>query len=163
MAGSSISEMIFFIAAILVSSAVAITLIGVIDQYADEISDEASLMEGEMRSRMNIINDPLYVVYDTSSSNLTYYLKNTGTSELSMDNIVVSANGTAKAGDDISVGLMGNISTWRPGDTVEVTFTVPNLREGVDYNGWASTSGLSDKGQVRGSAQDTFVFRITGV
>ncbi len=163
MAGSSISEMIFFIAAILVSSAVAITLIGVIDNYADQISDEASVMEGEMRSRMTIINDPSYVVYDTSSSNLTFYLKNTGTSDLSMDDIVVVANGTAKAGNDIRVTLMGTSSVWKPGGAVQVTFTVPNIVEGVDYNGWATTSGINENGQIRGSAQDSIVFRIKGV
>jgi flagellar protein FlaG len=155
--------MIFFIAAILVSSAVAVTLIGVIDQYADQISDEASVLEGEMRARMTIINDPLYVIYDTSDNNLTYYLKNTGTSDLSMDDIVVGGNGTAKAGNEIWVTLMGNGTTWRPGDTVEVTFRVSGLREGVDYDGWATTSGISETGQIRGSADDSFVFRIRGV
>lgn len=160
MAGTAVSEMIFFIAAILVSSAVAVTLIEVIDRYAEEVSEEATVVEGEMRSRLTIINDPLYVQYDKSSTNLTYYLKNTGTGDLSTQDIVVSANGTTKAGKDLLITLLGGSSDWRPGDTVEVTFSVPSLREGVDYNGWASTSGITETKQVRGNAQDIFIFQV---
>ncbi|MGA1820468.1 MAG: hypothetical protein ACMUHU_05600 [Thermoplasmatota archaeon] len=163
MAGTSISEMIFFIAAILVSSAVAVTLIEVIDRYTDEISDEASVVEGEMRSRMTIINDPLYVIYDTSDGNLTFYLKNTGTGDLSKDDIVVSANGTTKAGSEIWAAQLGDGSTWRPGDVVEVKFRVPGLKEGIDYKGWATTSGISEKGFIRGTTQASIVFMIEEV
>jgi len=163
MAGTSISEMIFFIAAILVSSAVAVTLIEVIDRYTDEISDQASVVEGEMQSRITIINDPSYVLYDTSDGNLTFYLKNTGTGDLSIQDIVVSANGTTKAGSDIWVTQLGNGSGWRPGDVVEVKFRVPGLREDVDYYGWASTSGITDKGLVRGSTETSLVFMVKEV
>jgi flagellar protein FlaG len=163
MAGTAVSEMIFFITAILVSSAVAVTLIEVIDLYSDEISDQASVVEGEMRSRMTIINDPLYVQYDTTSNNLTYYIKNTGTGDLSTEDIVVSANGTARAGNELWITLLGSSSDWRPGDTVEVTFKVPSLREGVDYNGWATTSGMTETGQHRGSAKDIIIFQVEEV
>ncbi|MBN1539424.1 MAG: hypothetical protein JW939_04710 [Candidatus Thermoplasmatota archaeon] len=163
MAGTSISEMIFFIAAILVSSAVAVTLVEVIDRYTDEIENEASLVEGEMRSRVTIINDPLYVRYDPSDGNLTFYLKNTGTGDLSKDDIVVSANGTTRAGNSIWATQLCGGSAWRPGDVMQVTFRVPGLREGIDYHGWASASGLSEKGTVRGTAQSSMVFRIKEV
>jgi archaellum component FlaG (FlaF/FlaG flagellin family) len=160
MAGTAVSEMIFFIAAILVSSAVAVTLIEVIDQYADDVSDNAQVVEGEMRSRMTIINDPLYIPYDTTETNITYYIKNTGTISLSTEDLVVSANGTTKAGSDLWIRLLGGSSVWMPGDTIEVIFRAPNLREGVDYNGWASTSGITDNDQIRGSAQDTIIFQV---
>jgi archaellum component FlaG (FlaF/FlaG flagellin family) len=163
MAGTAVSEMIFFIAAIIVSSAVALTLVGVIDTYAENIGDEASLVEGEMRARVTIINDPLYVIYDPSDTNLTFYLKNTGTVDLSMEDLVVSANGTSKGGDDIWVDLMGNGTRWAPGDVVEVNFRVPTLKEGMDYSGWASTSGLSEKGTARGNADDRIIFRVKEV
>ena len=163
MAGTSVSELIFFIAAIMVSSAVAVTMIEVIDRYAEEVSDQASVVEGEMRSRMTIINDPLYVQYYTNDTNLTYYIKNTGSGDLSTEDIVVSANGTTRAGNDLWVTLLGGSSDWRPGDTVEVTFRVPSLHEGVDYNGWASTSGITETQQVRGSAQDIFIFQVKEV
>ncbi|MEA3559271.1 MAG: hypothetical protein U9R75_08470 [Candidatus Thermoplasmatota archaeon] len=163
MAGNSVSELIFFIAAILVSSAVAISLIEVIDSYSDEISDQASLLNVEMGSSIEIINDPMYVNYNTTSSNLTYYLKNVGSRDLSLDDIVVSANGTARSGSNITAVLMGGGSGWSSGDVVEVTFNVPGLRSGLDYPGWASTSGMTEKKIVKGNAQDTIVFRIWGV
>ncbi|MGA1848910.1 MAG: hypothetical protein ACMUHB_06185 [Thermoplasmatota archaeon] len=163
MAGTAVSEMIFFIAAIIVSSAVALTLVEVIDTYAENIGDEASLVEGEMRARVTIINDPLYVTYDRSETNLTFYLKNTGTVDLSIPDIVVSANGTASGGDDIWVDLMGNGTRWGPGDVVEVIFRVPGLKADTDYSGWGSTSGLSERGTAKGSAEDRIIFRVKEV
>jgi archaellum component FlaG (FlaF/FlaG flagellin family) len=163
MASTAVSEMIFFIAAIIVSSAVALTLVEVIDTYAENIGDNASLVEAEMRAKVTIINDPLYVIYDTSDTNLTFYLKNTGTMDLSIPDIVVSANGTSRGGDDIWVDLMGNGTRWRPGDVVEVTFRVPKLKEGMDYSGWASTSGLSERGTAKGSADYRIIFRVKEV
>jgi archaellum component FlaG (FlaF/FlaG flagellin family) len=135
----------------------------VIDSYSDEVSDEASILEGEMRSRMTIINDPLYVQYVNSTGNLTFYIKNTGTADLSLDELVVSANGTARSGNNISITMLGSSSAWKPGGTIQVTFNAPGLREGVDYVGWTSTSGLLDNKQVRGSAQDIMIFQIRGV
>lgn len=163
MAGTSVSEMIFFIAAIVVSSAVAFTLIEVIDTYAEELSDEASLVKGEMKSRLSLINDPAYVPYDPSDGNVTFYLKNTGTGDLLGSDIVVSANGTARSGNDIWIDYMSGSTRWGPGDVVKVTFRSPGLVEGNDYNGWASTSGLSETGQVVGRAQDRMMFRIVEV
>lgn len=163
MAGSAISEMIFFIAAIVVSSAVAVTLIGVVDNYSDEISEEAALLRGEMSSKVRIINDPLYVGYQNSSGNLTFYLKNTGSGDLSKEEIVVSANGTARSGSQIRAVLLSGGTVWKPGTVVEVEFNCPGLVEGMDYHGWAATSGLTGSGRLGGNAQDTITFRIMGV
>ncbi|MFO8050253.1 MAG: hypothetical protein R6V01_00960 [Thermoplasmatota archaeon] len=160
MAGNSVSELIFFIAAIMVSSAVAVTLIGVIDNYSDAVSDQASMLNVEMGSDLEIINDPMYVRYNSTTSNLTFYLKNIGSRDLSLDDVAVSANGTARAGSNITKRLVGGGSSWAPGDVVEVVFGSPGLEEDTDYHGWASTSGLTEKGVPKGNAQDIIVFRI---
>lgn len=163
MAGNSVSELIFFIAAIMVSSAVAITLVEVIDNYTDEVSDQASLLNVEMGSDLMIINDPMYVNYNSTTTNLTFYLKNTGSRDLTTDDIVVSANGTARSGNNVTSKLVDGGSNWSPGKVVEVVFKVSDLKEGIDYHGWATSSGLSDQGTVKGNAQDTIVFRIKEV
>jgi archaellum component FlaG (FlaF/FlaG flagellin family) len=162
MAGTAISELIFFIAAILISTTVAVSFIKVADVYSESISDEASMIESEIGSKMAIINDQARVPYDKATSNLTFYIKNTGASDLSIKDLVVSANGTASSGTKIKTRMMDGGSIWTPGDVVEVVFTVKNLRSGIDYDGWASTSGLSDGGAPMGSAQSTIMFRIRG-
>ena len=162
MAGTTISELIFFIAAILISSTVAVSFIKVADTYSKSISDEASMIESEIGSKMIVINDPARVPYDRTTSNLTFYIKNTGSSDLSVKDIVVSANGTASSGTKIKTRIMDGGTRWTPGDVVEVIFTVKNLRTGVDYDGWASTSALTDGGIPMGSAQSTLLFRIRG-
>lgn len=163
MAGSAASELIFFIAAILISSAVAVTLIDVVGNYSEDMEDEASLLRWEMKAKVRVINDPMYVPYDRTDGNLTLYLKNTGTSDLSTNDIVAAANGTTRAGDDVWVSIVDGGSRWSPGDTVKVNFRVSGLEEGVDYNGWVSSNGLTSTGIRRGSAEDSFVFRIREV
>ncbi|MGA1821306.1 MAG: hypothetical protein ACMUIG_02120 [Thermoplasmatota archaeon] len=162
MAGNSVSEMIFFIAAIMISSVVAVTLIEIIDDYSSDLRNEASLLKGEMSSRVTIINDPLNVPYTNSSSELVFYLKNTGTGDLSTSDIVLSANGTTAAGSDVTVNVLGGGNRWYPGVVVEASFNVTGLLEGMDYQGWVSTSGISETGQIRGHAEDTITFRIRG-
>jgi flagellar protein FlaG len=163
MAGTTISELIFFIAAILISTTVAVSFIEVADRYSESISEEAGMMETELGSRMSMINDPARVPYNRTTSNLTFYIKNTGSGYLSVEDLVVSANGTASTGDLIDARVMDGGSGWAPGGVVEVVFTVKNLRSGVDYDGWAATSGISDGGEPRGSAQSTITFRVRGV
>lgn len=162
MAGNSVSEMIFFIAAIMISSVVAVTLIEIIDDYSSDLRNEASLLKGEMGSRVTVINDPLYVPYTNSTTELVFYLKNTGTADLTTSDIVLSANGTTAAGSDVTVKIMGGGNRWHPGAVVEGSFNVSGLREGIDYQGWVSTSGLSETDQIRGHAEDTITFRIRG-
>ena len=163
MAGSAVSEMIFFIAAIMISSAVAVTLVEIVDEFSEDLGEEASVLRWEMRTNLEVINDPMYIPYDTSDGNLTLYLKNTGSGDLSVDDIIVSANGTTDAGNDIWTRLLGGESTWEPGKTVQVNFIVSGLIEGIDYNGWAVTSGKTSSGSIRGSAMDTFIFQIKEV
>jgi flagellar protein FlaG len=163
MAGNAASELIFFIAAIMISSVVAVTLIDVVGEYSDNIEDEASLLKWDMKAKVKVINDPMYVPYDTSDGNLTIYVKNTGTSDLSVDEIVIGANGTARADTEIWVSIVSGGSKWSPGETVKVNFRVPNLEEDIDYHGWVSTNGLTSSGVRSGSAEDSFVFRIMEV
>ncbi|MDG6223963.1 MAG: hypothetical protein QCI82_00440 [Candidatus Thermoplasmatota archaeon] len=163
MAGTAISELIFFVAALIVSSAVAVAFIDVADNYSKGLRDEAALLRADMTSSLTIVNDPGMVPYDNISQNLTFYIKNTGSSELSVQDVIVSANGTVSGGNGTLVLIVGGGSIWVPGSVVQVTFEAGGLVEGADYSGWASTSGLTEGGAPRGSALDTITFRIREV
>jgi hypothetical protein len=58
---------------------------------------------------------------------------------------------------------MGGSGTWSPGKVVEVNFKVTGLNVTVDHSGWASTSGVTEGGIVKGNAQDTIMFRVKEV
>ncbi len=154
--------MIFFIAALLIATMVAAVFINIADDFSGDLEDEAERMRQEIRSHIAIINDPGNVPYENSTDNVTYYLMNIGTGDLSMDDIVVSANGTASGGSSIAVRLVGDGTIWSPGGVVEVNFTSSGLVEGVDYHGFASTAGMTSGGKVSGHSQDVLVFRIRG-
>ncbi len=154
--------MIFFIAALLIAATVATVFINIADDFSSDLEDEAERMRQEVRSHLAIINDPGNVPYENSTGKVTYYLMNIGTGDLSMDDIVVSANGTASGGSSIAVRLIGGGTVWSPGGVVEVNFTSSGLVEGVDYHGFASTAGMTPGGKVSGHSQDVIIFRIRG-
>ncbi len=163
MAGSAVSELIFFIAAVMISSAVAVTLIEVIDDYSTNLKDEASILRGEMISDMVLVNDVQRIPYDAATGNITFYLKNTGTGDLSTDDLVLSANRTIGTGSNLTVTLLGGGAKWSPGKTIQANLFVQNLGPNVDHFGWATTSGLTSEGRRRGSTDISFVFRIKEV
>ena len=160
MASTAVSEMIFFIVALFISAGVAGILIGVVDNYSSDIEDAASDLSGEMRSKVGFINDQANVPYNSTSTELTFYLMNTGSGDLSAEDLVVSANGTALAGDDLTTSILGGGRKWSRGKVVEVNLNVTGLQTNTDYHGWASTTGMSDSGSTSGHARDSITFRI---
>lgn len=154
--------MIFFIAALLIAATVASVFITIADDLSSDLEDEAERMRQEVRSHLVMINDPGNVPYENSTGNVTFYLMNVGIGDLSMDDIVVSANGTTSGGSSIAVRLIGGGAIWSPGGVVEVNFTSSGLVEEVDYHGFASTAGVTSGGKISGHSQDIIIFRIRG-
>ncbi len=91
---------------------------------------------------------------------MTFYIKNTGTGDLSTDDLLISVNGTVATGSDLWTVLLDAGNTWSPGKTIQVNMLATGLQEDVDYHGWGSTSGITSSGGRRGTTQETFVFRI---
>ena len=160
MASTSISEMIFFIAALLISASVAGMLIEVVDNYASDVESTAADLKGDMQSKMSFISDNLHVPYNSTNNVLTFYLMNTGSGDLTVDDLVVSANGTTAAGGNLTKKIVGGGSRWSRGKVVEASFNVTGLKEGQDYHGWASTTGISSSSASRGHAKDAITFRV---
>ena len=160
MASESISQLIWFIATVLITTSVALLFIDVIGDYGGVLRDRAGRLKGEVEAELEIINDPLAVPYNSTTGNLTFYIKNTGSIKLSVDDLVVAANGVARAGNQISTTIVGGGNDWLPGKVLVAVFTVGNLTSGVDYHGWAQTSGVTDGRKLAGTAWDTIDFQI---
>ena len=62
-ADSSFTQMLFFIAAIVVAVSVSGVLIGVSNSMANELKVKSETMSNEMGTEIKIINDPRHVPY----------------------------------------------------------------------------------------------------
>ena len=160
MAAVSISHMIWFIVAIIVATSTALAFVGVINNISEGMEDIGDDSVGSMRTSARIINDPASVPYNTSSSVITFYLKNSGEYDIQTSSILLVVNGTALNSTTLSVNIIVNGPDFEYGSVAELKGTVPNLREGVDYYAWVSVNGLSKGGYVGGSSEEEIHFRI---
>jgi archaellum component FlaG (FlaF/FlaG flagellin family) len=160
MAAVSISHMIWFIVAIIVATSTALVFVGVIDNISEGMEDIGDDSVGSMRTSVRIINDPAAVPYNTTSSEITFYLKNSGEYDIQISSILLVVNGTALNSSSLNVDIIVNGPEFEYGSVAEVKGAVPNLEEGRDYHAWVSVNGLSPGGYVAGSAEEENHFRI---
>jgi flagellar protein FlaG len=128
MAGASVSEMILFIAALVVAASVAGTLTTQVDRVSDSISARSLDVSNEIRADITIVSDAGAQVYDRNGQgNVTLYVRNTGSSDLPTDpdSIDVLMNGTYVSNVHVTVTTGG--PGWSQGGVVNVSFTVGSL------------------------------------
>lgn len=90
-ADSSVTQIMFFIAAVLVAGTLAGVFIGIANSMGQTIQERGDAIGDQLQSDITIINDPVVVPYDNSI--LTLYVKNTGTSTLSRNGLTILVDG----------------------------------------------------------------------
>jgi len=120
MAGASVSEMILFIASILVAAAVAGVFIDTVGGLSHSIESQGDATSRSVATDVEIISDAGSQVYDTEGNgNVSLYMKNTGSRELDArgSTVEVIVNGTYVG--DVSVTPVDG-SGWPRGGVVEL-------------------------------------------
>jgi len=163
MAANSISHMIWFIVALIVASSTAIAFIGIIENLSDGIEDIGEDSVGSLKTSIEIINDPAAIPYKTSSSEITFYIKNKGEYDIQMSSILLVVNGTALNASALNIDIISNGPDFEHGSVARLNGTVPGLRDGVDYYAWITVNGMNHGGYVSGSAKDEVHFKITSI
>jgi len=137
MAGASVSEMILFIAALVVAASVAGTLTTQVDRVSDSLDDRSLDLSQEIRTDVTVISDPGAQVHDRDGNgNVTLYLRNTGSSSLPADaeTIDVFFDGTYQSTVAVTVVKPTNTDgSWPRGGVIELSFDVGTLTDGSDH------------------------------
>lgn len=94
MPANAASHTIFFIGALIVSSMLSAVFISVSLQLKDGIEARSESLNKQLRTSIEIINDPRQVPYDANNSTLILYIKNTGSTTLSVSTLTIEINGT---------------------------------------------------------------------
>ncbi|MXR52713.1 flagellar protein G [Halovenus sp. WSH3] len=132
MASVSVSHLIIFIAAMLVAGSVAGLLTTTVDDISRAIEDQGFSTSDEIRSDISIINDAGATSTNSSGSttNVTLYVKNTGSSELSTqpEDIDVLINGQFVTGIGSGrITLLEGAEVWSEGEVVEIVVDVSDV------------------------------------
>jgi archaellum component FlaG (FlaF/FlaG flagellin family) len=160
MAATSISQMIWFIVAVIIATSTSLAFIGIMDNYAVGIRDAGRESAGSLKTDVRFINDPATVPYDKVTENIIFYIKNTGDNDIETTSIVLVANGTALSGASLTVTVIVNGPALAYGSVAQVSGKVPKLKEGINYFAWINVNGLSHNGDREGSATDSINFNV---
>ncbi len=123
MAGTSISSLILFIAAMLVAAAVAGTLVASVTDISDSIDVHSGDVRDQIDTDIEIISDAgSDAVYDESEGNITLLIKNTGERTLSTDPGAhdVLVNGEFVTEDGLEFEVVSDDESWRSGAVVSL-------------------------------------------
>ena len=128
MADVSIPSMILFIASIVVAASVAGVLVDTVGSVSSALDDRGADLATDMRTDVEIINDPESGVYD-GTENVTLYVKNTGIRTLPPDPVIVDVIVDGQYRTDVHLTVVDG-NEWRPHRVARVNVTVNSLTPG---------------------------------
>jgi flagellar protein FlaG len=117
MPATGATHLIFFIAAIIIATALVGGFYVVIDNLNDGMVARSDAEQKSIRSRVEIINDLVAMPYNNTSKELTVYVKNTGAQRLEPNQTVVFIDGLHH---DSTWTIIGGSGNWTPGVTLEL-------------------------------------------
>ena len=130
MASVSITHLILFIASLLVAASVAGVLTQEVGRVSEAINDQGLDASKEVRTDIEVISDSgAGGLYDTSTDNITLYVKNTGTERLegSPEEFDIVVDGEYQPNVNVTV-VDG--SSWNPNNVVRLRIYHPTLPNG---------------------------------
>jgi flagellar protein FlaG len=147
MPATGATHLIFFIAAMVIASALVGGFYVVIDNLNDGMVARSDVEQKSIRSRVEIINDLVAMPYDNTSKELTVYVKNTGAQRLDPNQTVVFIDGMHH---NSTWTLIGGAVDWSPGVTLELTVSDCYFTADSDHSVKVSTSyGAGDRKEFR--------------
>ncbi|HEY3419778.1 MAG TPA: hypothetical protein VGK23_04420 [Methanomassiliicoccales archaeon] len=139
MSDSGTTQVIFFVAAIVVAGALSGVFIGLSNNMATAVEKRAVNFSDKLDTSIKIINDPGYMPYDNST--LTIYVKNTGSNILLPTDLLVLIDG--KDQNSSSWTIMGGSVQWVPGLVLEIHLNII-LANGDHTAKVVVSNGISD-------------------
>jgi len=147
MPATGATHLIFFIAAMVIASALVGGFYVVIEDLNDGMVARSDAEQKSIRSRVEVINDLVAMPYNNTSKELVVYVKNTGAQGLDPNLTVVFIDGFHH---NFTWRLVGGAAEWMPGSTVELVVEDCYLAPMSDHSVKVSTSyGASDRKEFR--------------
>ena len=147
-AGSSATQMIFFITSVIIALSVVGAVFLNIQSISTSIIVGGKTFSEQLRTDITIINDPELIPY--SSGNYTFYVKNTGKEELGIQYINVLLDGSLITDNNLNKTIIGSAPLWLTGDVLKINATA-SLQTGSHNLRVITDNGI----------EDTFSFRTT--
>jgi len=146
-AGTSATEIIFFIVSVVIALGVAGAIFTNIQPLTSAANMGSRTLSEQLRTDITVINDPELIPH--SGGNYTFYVKNTGYEELSTNDISVLINGVFIPDSSVTKTILSGNIMWRTGDVLQLNVST-SLSSGSH-----NLRVITDNG-----VEDSFDFRI---
>ncbi len=120
-AGSSATEIIFFITSVIIALSVVGALFLNIQSISTAAISGSKTLTEQLRTDITIINDPEWI--PNSSSKYTFYVKNTGREALGTQYVTVIIDGDIVPESSLNKTIIGSESVWLSGDVLAINAT----------------------------------------
>ncbi len=141
MASMATSEMIFFIATLVLSVSVVGVLGGQTAHLSLGMQDSGQGTSTQIQTDFQIINDPSSIPYQNG---YVFYIKNTGEAGIYFTNTTVNVliNGTLLSGNEVTMISPGNSGEIMPSQVGEIVVNIP-ISSGYNEITVSVSSGVS--------------------
>lgn len=133
MSDAGVSQLVLFIASLLVAASVAGVFSVEVGRISDDIDDLGLDASEKMRADITVISDVGSQVYDVDGNGtVRLYVKNTGTRTLPADpdRIAVVLDGEFQPAGNLTVTVL-EAADWTPGRVVRIEVDAPGLSSGT--------------------------------
>ena len=141
MAGGAASEVIFFIGAVLVSTALVGALASISTDLSGSVQDRGRSLSKELSTDIDIINDP----NNMTTAPLTLYVKNTGSTNLHTSITDVMLDGQISGSLTYDVLNSTNDAIWKPADVLKITVSDLSVASGDHRVRVVTEYGIEDE------------------
>ncbi|MDD5474578.1 MAG: flagellar protein G [Candidatus Methanoperedens sp.] len=151
MAGESITQLIFFIAAIVIALAVIGAVTTNVRSITASYSISSKTVADQLKTDITIINDPAAIPYDTVGKNYSFFVKNTGKNTLDPTAVNMFVDGNYTNVTNNWTVMQGG-STWDTTEVLRLNYTTTiQFSSGTDH----TVRVVTENGVF-----DTMTFRI---
>ena len=126
MASVSASHLILFIASMMIAASVAGVFTNSIGQLSGALSEQGLDVSSDVRTDVEIISDSgSGAIYNSTTANITLFVKNTGSESLAVDPGVMDILVNGQFATAYEVTRVEGTGSWQPGDVVRVELDPP--------------------------------------
>jgi flagellar protein FlaG len=141
-AETSSTHLIFFIAAMVIAAGVVAVIYTNVNSFAGASQESASTLSKQLKTDIKIINDPARI--PKTGNNYTFYVKNTGRSNLASEHVTLMINGNVIPAKDVNLTVINGDIVWRPSDVIQLIVTYPSMPAGDNSIRIISENGIDD-------------------
>jgi archaellum component FlaG (FlaF/FlaG flagellin family) len=121
MPATATSQLIFFIAAVVVASAVAGIFVTTTLNLSKNINSQVGDQIDAMNTRLTVINDASAMPYNATANTLVLLVKNIGRTTLAENQTRVLIDGNMSASDNLTFRLLDGATQWSSPAVLEIT------------------------------------------